>query len=247
MPRVLVRLERPPLVEAVLELRFSTSKESIGDLLPGLLYGTLKQKFERAEPLPVAAIPREVRLNNPDLRYRPHLRLSGKEQALLVGDHVATISKSPPYSGWEAFRALCQEVFEAIRATELIDSVERLAFKCVNILDLGGRQPFALFNGELRLAAHTIGDRGFRLRAEIDQGGFTNIIECASVATMEVNQSTRSGLLLSIDTLRAITSAEFWPAVPKHIDAAHTVLKELFLALLKPTVVEEYGPIWSEP
>jgi len=47
MPNVPVRLDRPPLVEAVLEVRFAPTKESVGELLPGLLYGKLKLELTR--------------------------------------------------------------------------------------------------------------------------------------------------------------------------------------------------------
>ncbi len=159
MPRLPKRLERPPLMEAVVELRFSPSQESVGDILPGLLYGKLKHLFEKVEPLPINALPREMRLATPDLAYRPRIRLAGEPRALLIGDQVVTISRTPPYSGWAAFKTLCEEVLRAIHETDLVRALQRFSLKCVNILDLVDRHPFALLNAELRLADHDIGAR----------------------------------------------------------------------------------------
>jgi uncharacterized protein (TIGR04255 family) len=241
------QVERPPLMEAVLELRFKTAQEAVADLLPGLLYGRLKHLFERSETLPFASIPRELRVKDENFRYRPTVRLSGKHHALLIGDHVLGISKSPPYTGWTAFKGLCVEVLAAAHQTELLNSLERFSFKCVNILEAAGRHPLALLNAELRLAEYAVTERGLRVRAESDHGGFINIIELGSTVSMEVGGVSRRGLMVSIDTLRTTTSEEFWGSVSTQIDAAHAVLKEIFFNLLKPSVVEELGPTWEEP
>ncbi len=40
-----VRLKKEPLLEAVWESRFSLTKSSIGDLLPGMLFKALPGKY----------------------------------------------------------------------------------------------------------------------------------------------------------------------------------------------------------
>jgi len=240
------RLERPPLVEAILELRFESSRAAIGDLLPGLLYAKLSRHFDRVEPLPLAAIPRQMRQPNPDLWYRPHVRLLGDGQSLLLGDRVLSISREPPYAGWAGFRSLCQETLEALRETELLESLERYSFKCQNLLEHEGKHPLAVIDGDLRLGPHTLSADGLRVRAEIHHAGFVSIVDLASAVTVESSGGKRSGLLVSVDTLRPTTSEEFWPAVSAHIDNAHDVLKAIFFSLLTPDYVRSLGPVWSE-
>lgn len=243
--RVPVRLDRPPLVEAIFELRFG-AKEAIGDLLPGLLYDKLKHRFQRSEDLPLASVPRDFRRDKPEFRYLPHIRLTGENQSLLIGDHVLGISRTPPYEGWGTFRTSVQEVLGAIRETGLAEAVERFSFRCVNLLDSAGRPPFAMLNGELRLADQLLANRGFRLRVEIDgDHEFINVVDIAGSATASINGVSKIGLLVSIDTIHETTPDAFWPATSTHVDDAHAVLKALFFSLLAPAVVAECGPTWS--
>ncbi len=51
-----VRLKKEPLLEAVWESRFSLTKSSIGDLLPGMLFKALPGKYGNIVRLPVADI-----------------------------------------------------------------------------------------------------------------------------------------------------------------------------------------------
>jgi uncharacterized protein (TIGR04255 family) len=155
------------------------------------------------------------------------------------------ISRTPPYHGWGAFRVLCKEVLEAARDTQLIDSLERYSFKCINLLDLRGRYALSLLNAQFALSDYEISNRGFRLRAEMDHGAFVNVLEFVSEASVNDKGSTRSGLLFTLDTIRSISSEAFWPSMLDHIDAAHSTLKEIFFRLLKPEVIDEYGPTWS--
>lgn len=247
MTRLPVRLERPPLIEAVLEVRFSGSQDSVGDLLPGLLFASLGKQFAKVEPLPIAAIPRVARAADPNLRYQPHVRLSGGNSALLVGDYVASISKSPPYSGWGAFREMCLATLDVLNRTGLLGSVERYSFKCMNLIEPEGRPPFEVLNGELRLGTYRYTDRGFRLRAELEQGGFVTLLEAVGSTTVNLGDKTesRAGLLLAVDSLAKTTAEEFWANPAQRIDAAHDVTKEVFFSLLTPKVIEELGPVWG--
>jgi uncharacterized protein (TIGR04255 family) len=247
MTRLPIRLERPPLVEAVLELRFDSPREAVGDLLPGMVYGKLKNLFDQVEPLALAAIPREMRRADADLKYRPHVRLTGSGQSLLLGDHVAGVSRTPPYAGWAAFRSTCEEALNALRETKLLESLERFSFKCVNLLEHDGRHPLSVVDGALRLGSYTLSPAGLRVRAEVEDAGFVNIVELASGITIAwQGGGQRSGLMLSVDTLRPTTSTEFWPAALAHIDAAHAALKSIFFSLLTPEIIEDLGPVWGE-
>ena len=49
MTRLPISLERPPLVEAIVEIRFS-STQNVGDVLPGLLFASFRREFPRGTP-----------------------------------------------------------------------------------------------------------------------------------------------------------------------------------------------------
>jgi len=239
------RLGAPPLVEAVIELRFRPSHESVGDLLPGLLYAALKPDFQHPVALPIAGIPREVRRARPELTHLAHVKLAGTDQSLLIGDRVVTISKTPPYAGWNTYRELADRVFTSLKRTELVSGVERFSLKCINLIELKGRHPFELLNGEIRLADYRVSSEGLHLRIQTERSRFLNIVEIASEATADLATGTRTGAMLSIDTIRSVNDSEFWPNVPRAIDEAHQVLKEMFFELVREEIVGEWQPVWN--
>jgi uncharacterized protein (TIGR04255 family) len=246
MARVPVRLQHPPLVEVVLEIRFGSTVGSTGDLLPGLLYPRLGKRFPQLEQLPLASFPKEFREKDVNLKYVPHLRLSGQSEALLLGDHVFTVSKAPPYHGWTYFRTLCEESLHAFQETNRAERVERLSLKCVNVLEIGQGSPLSLLSVELRLGEFSVTSRGFRLRNEFDLDGFINIVELAGQVTAEVPGEPRTGLLFSVDTIKNVEGGDFWNTALPTLDDAHVTVKKIFFGLLAPTTLEALGPLWED-
>ena len=57
MPRIPVKLNKDTIVEALFEIRFNSSKGSIADLLPGLLFGSIANEFPTIEKLPITNLP----------------------------------------------------------------------------------------------------------------------------------------------------------------------------------------------
>ena len=244
MARLPARLERPPLLEAVFEVRFSGPTAAVGDLLPGLLYERLKPAFTNVEHLPVGSLPRTVRESNPELRYQPHVKLGGGGGlTLMIGDHVIALSKAPPYEGWRSFRSLCQKVSDSLHATELVAAVERYSFKCVNIIVAD--DAFSVLNADLRFDGFALSHKGLRIRAEIKNDPFVTIVEVQSATTIGIGEKTLTGVFLAVDTLREIGSADFWPRASEHLDKAHDLLKATFFGLLKESTIESFGPQWG--
>ncbi len=86
--RIPVRLKREPLLEAVWEVRFTSAKRSVVELLPGLIYKALGSNYPNAVRLPAADIPSVVVEQDPSLRFVPKIRLEGNNHAVQIGDHV---------------------------------------------------------------------------------------------------------------------------------------------------------------
>lgn len=245
VPSLPIRLERPPLVEAVIEIRFAGGERFVGDLLPGVIHEKLKGRFTGHEPTPIAYVPREVREGDPDFRYRAQVKLNGTAEALLLGDHVVALSKLPPYSGWTSFRDSTIPVLDVVRSSELVSGLERLSIKAVNLVTIGDRHPTAVLNGEISLGGVSIRRDGLRLRAETEEGGFTSIVEVASMAKTQVGDTVRSGVLVSVDTMRETTDSDFWTSPARFLDDAHDVMKRLFFKVVHPDIISECGPIFE--
>src|SRR5687768_6467538 len=108
-----MRLLRPPLLEAVFEIRFQPASHVATELVPGLLFPHLKSYFPKAEQTGLGAIPNAVRQRRPELAYSHTIKFHGEGQTVLLGDHVFGLSCPVPYPGWSAFRDRCIFVVDA--------------------------------------------------------------------------------------------------------------------------------------
>jgi len=69
------------LIETVWEIRFSgTSQGPVADLLPGMLFQLLPNRFRKVFKLPAADIPEPLMHYAPDFSYVPKIRLEGSEE-----------------------------------------------------------------------------------------------------------------------------------------------------------------------
>jgi uncharacterized protein (TIGR04255 family) len=242
MKRLPSKLEHPPLLEAVFEIRFNSTQEGGGELLPGLLFSLFRTQFKSAEPTPAGIIPKIMRQQHPLLKYAAQYRLQGTSEALLLGDNVLSLSLTPPYPGWSRFRARCVEVANALQSTGLAASVERYSLKYVNHLPTRSLEAFTF---RIDLAGYRMAANGFLLRFETQEGPFLSIVECTSAHTLENETVKKSGMGFSIDTICQSDLEGFWTDVEHRVESAHRVLEGLFFGLLSPTTLQDLGPSWD--
>lgn len=240
-------LRKAPLIEAIVEVRFKGSHAFLGDLLPGLFFPRLRDRFPTVEPLPMASLPRELRSTEPQFRYQPVVRLAGADSAVLVGDHSVLISQRPPYHGWSRFRDLVTSVLEVLKDLDVAGEIERHSFKCVNLIDYNGHDPLGPINVTLAIPNFDISGRGFKLRAEAQRDSFLSIIEVTSAATLrEEGGGSRTGLLLALDAIQPVGSgSEFWHVMGESVDRAHSVVKGIFFDLLRKPTLDSFEPEWG--
>lgn len=238
--RIPSRLARPPLTEAVFEVRFTPAHEGVGDLLPGLLFGTLGAFFSKVDSTPLGNIPREIR-HRPELKYAASHKLQGNGEALLIGDFTAALSVTA-YGGWTRFKTRALEVATALRDTGQVGAVDRYSLKYVNVLKSSTDDPLEAFRIQLDLAGRHMTWSGFILRFETLNDGFLSIVECNSIT----KPSKLHGTAFSIDTIREGSDVkDFWSNVDGRLEKAHAVLEGIFFDLLAPETVEALGPIWE--
>ncbi len=239
-------LRKTPLLEAIFELRFEPDAPAAGDLLPGLLYSVLKTQYPEVVPLPMAKIPRELRDRNPALLYQASHRLTGGPNSVQAGDRVISLH-STAYPGWKRFKEMGQFVIEAAKGTGLIKSVDRFSFKYVNLIDASEtEQQLPLLNARIDLIGSAPLERGFLLRAELEDGDFITIIELMTRAGVKDPSSgkERSGLLVTVDTLRGGIGNEFLMKPSDLLEEGHSVAKNKFFSLLTESTLTRLEPVW---
>jgi len=244
--RVPVKLKKEPLIEALWEVRFKSGKSSVADLLPGLIFKALPDKYPNTVRLPTSFIPDPVAQVDPKLRYRPKVRLEGERQAVQIGEQMVSLSCRRPYPGWEAFSEDIRTLIKVIRETKLIDKLERFSLKYINIIDLEHPPGVECLNLELKIGKYGLDSRPIQLRTEIEEGSLIHILQIASPAEATLPGEPKiRGVLLDIDTIRPMKQDESWDDIDNHLDKVHSALIGMFFGLLKPEAIEHLEPVYG--
>jgi len=239
------KLERPPLVEAVFEMRFQPRAEGAAELLPGLMFPALKNEFPEAKATPAGTIPREIRKTRPELRYIAQFALHGRGQVLSIGENVLILNLSEPYPGWASFKALCLKIVSALHETNHVGALERFSLKYANVFNVPAGNPLAPLKIILDVGAYELRDGGLRLRFETSHRGLLTIVECTSEVSVQTPVSSKHGTLLTIDTIYEHGLDEFWRRPDAFLEQGHDVLEALFFDLITNDTLESLGPVWQ--
>jgi len=247
MPRLPVRLETDPIIEAVFELRFTSTAKAVADVLQGAIYPGLKDRFSLVERTIISALPSGLLDAEPNLRYQPRLVLRGDQMNVFIGDHAVSLACPKPYLGWKHFKPLILELVRLVKNANVVSEVERFSLRYVNLLQ--GETPEAQFS--LVHYAASLGRR-YKLhtlvtytRTEFEQEGLANIVELGanSVATTHKGESF-TGLVVTIDTIHK-SPPDFLNNPDPLLEKAHLVEKSVFFEVLTEETVNKMGPIWE--
>lgn len=237
------KLMKEPLIEALCELRFKSDKDSISDLLPGLIFQKLGDRFPKTEKLPASNLPPIVLQNDPNLRYVPTIKLSGVPYSIMIGEHVFSLSCVRPYSGWDKFSAMIIELFKILVQTSLITHPERFSLKYIDILLATENLTLDALNLELQIGGKCITSVPVHLRTELNVEEFINIIQISSPAQVTLNTNQHfNGILIDIDTVSRTVPGDFLLNPKDCLDRAHGVSKSMFFDLLKPETIKCLDP-----
>lgn len=237
------RLGKEPLVEAVCELRFKSDKDSISDLLPGLIFQKLRDKFPKIEKLPASNLPPVVLKNDPDLRYAPTVKLIGELYSIMLGEHICAVSSTRPYSGWDQFSTMITELLKILNDTSLITHPERISLKYIDILPNKDGFMLDALNLDIQIGDHHITTAPFQLRTEINDNEFLGVIQIASPAHTILRTGERlSGILIDIDIISRSMPDDFWEKPKIFLDKAHIMGKSKFFDILKTETIRRLDP-----
>ena len=238
------RLGKEPLLEAVWEIRFSGTRPSVSDLLPGFLFKAFSVKYSNIVKLPAADIPAAIVESDPKLRYVPKIRLENRNQAIQIGEHMVSLNCRRPYSGWVRFSEDIRNLAKTVRETGLIGELERFSLKYIDLIELVPAVGLRCLNLCLRLGEMDIAERPVQMRTEIGEGDLIHIIQVVSPAEAAIPGETerKKGVLVDIDTIKTFTGNETWDELDRRLDDAHFACKRMFFHLLTPDTLHLLEP-----
>ncbi len=240
------RLGKEPLLEAVWELRFQSTAETAENLLSGIIYDHMRNRFNPPVRLPAADIPLAARMQQPILNYTPMFRSSGIEENacydIQVGPRAIALNCRRPYAGWEKFKPEIMNLVEVVRPTGLIEAIERFSLKYVNLIPACAPDYLSPLKGSFMVANHNLGLSPLQVRSQIATGEFIQVITLLAPAQVQTGSTTAEGLLMDIDTIFPAPSGPFWNGFEPRLGAAHDSNHELFFDILKPETIALLEP-----
>lgn len=247
--RIPKRLKKEPLLEAVWEIRFGANSDvSVGEMLPGMLYQSLRERYPVTVRLPVADIPRPIAQQDKNLRYVPVVRMEGPLEApfaIQVGDRMVSLNKRRPYSGWDEFSKRISELAQLLHSTGLIQKPERFSLKYIDLIELDTPPSLASLQVSLSAAGRDLGNRPVQLRTEINDDPFIHILQVASPVDVVIDGKDRlQGTLVDIDTIHPAAD-DFWSTLDQGLNEAHDRSKRLFIDLLTDDALASLEPVYE--
>jgi uncharacterized protein (TIGR04255 family) len=250
MAAIPVALEHDSIYECVFETRFGPGTPSTAELMPGMLFASLRKDLTASYALPFYQVPLALRESDPNFRYQPTHILQGPGIRLLVGPRVIAVSFLRPYPGWGAVVPRITECMQAALATGFMGSPERCSIKYLNLL-IGDtpQRDLRKLRLNLQLAEFTLQVPGVSVRAEVQLNGCINVIEIVGKAKLSIANVLPSGeaegLLLAVDTIKNGPFGSFSHELPQLLETMHATEKQVFFGLLTEETLGSMGPKYS--
>jgi uncharacterized protein (TIGR04255 family) len=238
------RLIKEPLLEVIWEIRFSGAISPVSDLLPGMIFNSFPEKYDRVTRLPVSDIPTPFVENDPNLRYAPKIRFERGNGAIQIGDRVLSISCRRPYSGWKQFSHDIKRLSKIVQETGLVKCLERFSLKYIDLIELEKAGSLSHLYIEMKMGAYDLATKPVQLRTEIEEDDLIHIIQI--ISPIEVGlpdiEGRLKGVLVEIDTIKTMTNGESWNTLFNELDNVHAASKKMFFSILKPETVQRLEP-----
>ncbi|MBQ9282178.1 MAG: TIGR04255 family protein [Treponema sp.] len=130
-----IKLKNCPIVETILEIRFSSKLPQ--DAVFGVIYQALQKSFSTftVKPQPILQLPSEVRNIDPNMKYQPTYQLINENLSIGICAKSIVFSNKAPYKGWQCFKEFILSAVELIYDSSVIDKIERIGLRYINIID----------------------------------------------------------------------------------------------------------------
>jgi uncharacterized protein (TIGR04255 family) len=232
------KLANSPINEAIFEIRYDGDYP--GEALYGLLFDIFKQfpNKDMAE-LPIMQLPKQIRDNDPNLRYQPFYSVSDNKFAFSIGPHSIVFSSLKPYGGWEAWNQFFAPIIATIQAIKIIKKVERIGLRYFNLFEVN---IFDHINAELTLEKQIITTSPCSFHMELDNENIHIILNVGNATNIKDVQTHQS--LIDIDCIRTLdcSSEQFFSSYKAVIEETHEMNERVFFGLLKENFLNTFNP-----
>jgi len=236
--RIPKKLVHSPIDQAIFEIRYEGNYP--GEALYGILFDIFEQfpNKDMAE-LPVMQLPKQIRDNDPNLRYQAFYSVANEKYAFSVGPHSIVFSALKPYPGWVVWKQFFNQIIIKIREKNIIKTVERIGLRYFNLFNTS---IFDQINALLSIAGNPVTINPGFFCVEFDQGKIHTILNVKNAIIKNDIQAPNS--LIDIDCINKLDCDNqlFFSSYQDIIDETHQVNERVFFGLLKENLLNGFEP-----
>jgi uncharacterized protein (TIGR04255 family) len=231
-----------PIQEAVVEIRFSSTFPS--EAIFGMVYASIRKIFQDSatHKLPVSEIPESIRSLDENFKYQAHHQIHKDNLQISIGPRVIVFSNVSPYIGWSKWFVFIENVLSLIKDTSVVEHVERVGLRYVNIFD----DPILdKINLNISVDGRHLLSESTSLRTELVDSDLLMVLQVSnSVSIVLPGGIKKDCSIIDIDCVRNvnISGGEFFDLYKDLVNGAHDKEKELFFRLLKKSFISDLNP-----
>ena len=233
------RLKQNPLIEAVAEVRFTSSVPA--ETIVGLVYGEVRKDYGAPQSLPILQVPSQLRDADAQLRYQSCYRFEGKGHDILLGPRNLALS-THPYVDWSSAEPTLKDLLDKLHNLNLFDVIERIGLRYVNLFEnLNILEHTTL---KIEFSGAPICNELVNLHFERQETEIKIVTKIANVATV-VGPPVKNGSVLDIDVIcenLKIAGSETPTQILQLFRQANKHADDTFFRMLKPEFLERFGP-----
>ncbi|HEX9785863.1 MAG TPA: TIGR04255 family protein [Opitutaceae bacterium] len=237
-----VRITPCPIIEAIFEARFVSAETWA--ILPGLLYGQIRDRYREQVNLPLLQVPEVMRMQDPALTHLPLLQFKGEKFIIQLGPRVVSLVTKPrDYLGWPAIREELGWLLEKAKAAGFVREAERIGVRYIDF-----------FSGDifphLKIGAQING-----LPLAGTQVDLTTVFRFGHISTrLQVTNGAivgggahgpQVGSVLDVDGWVGPADADLFGQGVGRFTELHDTVKRLFFGLLKPDYLQQLNPEYA--
>jgi uncharacterized protein (TIGR04255 family) len=235
------KIEPCPIVEAVFEVRFTTTEP--WRTLPGLLHEKIRERYPEQRDLPLAQIPDEIRRQEPTLANLPLMQFLGADFLVQLGPSVINlITKPNAYPGWARIQEQLRWLVEKVQEAGFIREAGRLGVRYIDFFEDDIFSKLAL---EVVVAAQPLRGSELRVATVLRRGAFTARLLVTNSAILGTVTEAKRGSVLDLDVWLGPLDFELFVNGMDKFSEAHLMVKQCFFGLAKADFVASLNPTYE--
>lgn len=230
-----------PIINAVAEFRFES--EIPPDAILGMLFNVVRDTYPNFQKLPIADIPEEIRMNDPQLKYAPCYQAVSGGYQLNVGSRVVSLSIQGDYKGWRgSFFPALQYIIEKLKKSGIIKNFTRIGLRYIDFFETDIFDKITL---SISLNNKPLVTKQKKFSALFEHDDLLTRVNIQNNSIIRRGEQERFGSIIDTDTFLESACNSSFEELTTLIDKQHEISLTVFYDLLEAEFLKTLNPEYN--